>query len=169
MQRIQSLRILPLPCHTAKQKKITDHLSFEELSAILQERLDFFGGVRDHVVGMEDGIYIECIKQLGDRPFRWTSLHWWASKAVLLDMVKRWNETLEKICDEREIVGPLRESVRARHCAAPFAPCGNPNCNQIETNVKECQKCANCELVAYCSRECQKGCWKDHKVRCVTA
>ena len=77
---------------------------------------------------------------------------------MLLDMVKRWSEALEEVCDERGIVRSLRESVRARRCATPFATCGNSNCNQVETKVKEYQKCANGKRVAYRSRECQKEC-----------
>lgn len=37
---------------------------------------------------MGHGLYVECIKLLGDLPFRRTSLHWWNSKAILLEMVK---------------------------------------------------------------------------------
>ena len=43
------------------------------------------------------------------------------------------------------------------------------NCAILEPAGVKFSKCARCEAVAYCSRECQRQHWKTHKVSCVKA
>ena len=44
-----------------------------------------------------------------------------------------------------------------------FLPCGNGNC---ATSNPGLQRCLRCKSVSYCSGECQKNHWKDHKMEC---
>jgi len=40
------------------------------------------------------------------------------------------------------------------------------NCYTLTSNSQPLQRCAGCQLVAYCSRNCQKNDWKKHKIFC---
>ena len=106
------------------------------------------------------------IKHLEGELLPWTSLHWRFPKAELLVMVKRWNIALKKYCDEAEMTSSHRKSVIEDNRATPYAPCGNANCANIETKVKEFNKCSRCKMIAYCSSECQRKGWKIHKESC---
>ncbi|KAL4254243.1 MYND-type zinc finger protein samB [Abortiporus biennis] len=46
----------------------------------------------------------------------------------------------------------------------------NSRCNFCFKNVGRAnlKKCAQCQMVRYCSKECQKSAWKTHKPRCLT-
>ncbi|KAL8743402.1 MAG: hypothetical protein Q9190_004236 [Brigantiaea leucoxantha] len=41
-----------------------------------------------------------------------------------------------------------------------------PTCDGCGKTVERLQTCGGCGLVRYCSRECQKGAWKGHKMLC---
>ena len=41
------------------------------------------------------------------------------------------------------------------------------NCSNCKMPSKDLKKCANCGQVRYCSRECQKKHWKEHKPSCL--
>jgi hypothetical protein len=45
--------------------------------------------------------------------------------------------------------------------------CGNPGC--IYTWTPNMKKCGGCKLVSYCSAQCQKAAWKEHKAKCGAA
>ena len=96
----------------------------------------------------------------------WSNQHWRLPKAELLYLVKQWNIGLEKCCEKKGLTGPARESFIEKNCATPYAACGNASCTNIETEVKEFCKCSKCKSIAYCSRECQRKGWKDHKESC---
>jgi hypothetical protein len=40
-------------------------------------------------------------------------------------------------------------------------PCSNSGCEKVST-----KKCSGCEEVGYCSQQCQKLNWPDHKAAC---
>ncbi len=42
-------------------------------------------------------------------------------------------------------------------------------CAHCKEEKKKMKKCARCQVVYYCSRECQKKDWKNHKKCCVRA
>ncbi|KAF4611704.1 hypothetical protein D9613_004045 [Agrocybe pediades] len=44
--------------------------------------------------------------------------------------------------------------------------CSRPTCDEKETYVTEFKRCAACHLVSYCSPECQKRDWENHKEAC---
>lgn len=45
----------------------------------------------------------------------------------------------------------------------PYKMCGNPDCEVYSNRMK---KCSVCESKRYCSTECQKKHWKEHKKVC---
>jgi len=98
-----------------------------------------------------------------DLSFCWKDVHWTLPKAELLKRVSEWNEALEQYCDNIGLNGSEREDVIKLHTASEYAPCGNGNCDKMETSVKQFKKCSRCFSVAYCSPACQKADWKYHK------
>ena len=59
---------------------------------------------------------------------------------------------------------PLRKSPRCAECKKFLADPSNGEPKSDE--VKELQKCSNCNIVQYCSRECQRKNWNIHKEPC---
>jgi hypothetical protein len=51
-----------------------------------------------------------------------------------------------------------------------FAGSASPNeCRVCHKNFEKVLKCSQCRVAIYCSNECQKKDWQDHKVECLTA
>ena len=64
--------------------------------------------------------------------------------------------------------GPSAAASNALVVAAAAAkPKGNAGC-AICSNSTARFRCSRCDLVAYCSAECQKKDWKEHKLTCLT-
>eukprot|EP00741_Cyanophora_paradoxa_P015327 tig00000194_g14795.t1 len=62
-------------------------------------------------------------------------------------------------------------SRQARAVAQSLRVCGNasrrrPGCVPHEPRPQAFSKCSGCKQVWYCSAECQKAAWKEHKPRC---
>jgi hypothetical protein len=127
-----------------------------------------YTGVRNRVHDMDPDVFAGCLERI-DNGFFWTDVHWEIEKAELLIRVKEWNEALNKFCDDRRLTGSKRKSTIEKHQATPYAPCGNPRCNKVETKVKEYLKCSRCKAIAFCSRECQRDAWTIHKKSCIPA
>src|SRR5262249_25588097 len=51
---------------------------------------------------------------------------------------------------------------------APLARCYNKQCSKTETQGGEFKLCAKCRIARYCSADCQRLAWKDHKAVCGT-
>mmetsp|Transcript_37986 Transcript_37986/g.68399 ORF Transcript_37986/g.68399 Transcript_37986/m.68399 type:complete len:152 (-) Transcript_37986:478-933(-) len=102
-----------------------------------------------------------------DNSIRWNDIHWNIPKPELLKRVAKWNEALEKYCDDEGLASLEREEVIKLHTASPLAPCANLNCENMETKVKEFSRCSRCLSVAYCSRACSKEDYPVHKTRCM--
>jgi hypothetical protein len=134
-------------------------------SLMLKQMCSRYGGVRDRVADMDPDVYAGCMERI-DNEFYWSDVHWGLEKAELLTRVKEWNEALCKFCDDRGLTGSERQSAIEMHQATPYAPCGNPRCNKVETKVKEYLKCSRCKMIAFCSRECQRDAWTIHKKSC---
>lgn len=45
----------------------------------------------------------------------------------------------------------------------------NENCNYCQKQQVQMKKCSNCNQIKYCSKECQKSDWKQHKTICKTS
>ncbi|KAG7443479.1 uncharacterized protein BT62DRAFT_972461 [Guyanagaster necrorhizus] len=45
-------------------------------------------------------------------------------------------------------------------------PCGACGIGPRQKNVKEFSKCASCKETCYCSKDCQRAHWKEHKALC---
>ena len=115
---------------------------------------------------MDPEVYAGIVERI-EHWFYWRDDHWLLDKVELLKRVEEWNEALESYCNEMEIDGEERNKVYKLHEAIPYAPCGNPSCNNVEVEVKSFTNCAQCRTVAYCSHDCQKAHWKTHKKVCI--
>jgi hypothetical protein len=47
----------------------------------------------------------------------------------------------------------------------PMYKCCNPDCNEMSHKMKKCEKC---KKTRYCSKDCQKANWSDHRINCNT-
>ncbi|GKY92057.1 hypothetical protein MPSEU_000177200 [Mayamaea pseudoterrestris] len=99
--------------------------------------------------------------------FLWNGIFWNADKLELEQRAKEWNEALDAYCDDMGLSGEERDQIVRKHTAIPCAPCGNLACDNWEVTVKEFNRCAKCKAIAYCSRDCQKSHWKQHKRDCM--
>ncbi|KAL3927059.1 MAG: hypothetical protein SGBAC_013236 [Bacillariaceae sp.] len=77
-------------------------------------------------------VYAGCLERIPNC-FFWRDDHWRIDKSELVVRVKEWNEALEQYCDDEGLTSEKRESVVALHKASPFAPCGDPDCDLVET------------------------------------
>jgi len=148
-------------------------------------------GPKTKMTAWDHNVAAGCYDRL-EVPLLWVDVHWHIEESYLLLQANAWNEALAKYCDDMGLTGTEREEVTKLHQASVYAPCANLGCNNIETMVKEYQKCSNCKRVGYvayaniallvmetkthtsfsclnryCSRECQVADWKDHKKKCI--
>jgi hypothetical protein len=64
-----------------------------------------------------------------------------------------------------EFVGTMMEKLSTYHNSVrAFVRCAK--CNILEKSEKEFQKCSRCGLVFYCSKDCQREDWGNHKRVC---
>jgi MYND finger len=110
-------------------------------------------------------VYAGCIDRLDD-PFLWRDVHWDVDRAELLRRTHEWNDALQAYCDDADLVGEERERVFRKHKANPCGPCGHAACPNVESEVREFQRCAKCKRIAYCGRACQKRDWAHHRTVC---
>ncbi|KAK7462883.1 hypothetical protein VKT23_007462 [Stygiomarasmius scandens] len=55
----------------------------------------------------------------------------------------------------------------ASHGGPLFRRCEADGCEKVEgRDIEKMQKCSQCGLIFYCSRECQRSSWKVHKAEC---
>ena len=100
--------------------------------------------------------------------FLWFDTHWALPIAELHTRVEEWNEALTRYLDGRDLSEHDRREIQTLHTATPFAPCANPTCCSIETQVKQFQMCTGCKRVAYCSSTCQADHWMSgHQQHCI--
>ena len=113
-----------------------------------------------------EDVYAGCVERLADF-FVWDDWHAGCNGAELETRVRDWNEALNNYCDDKKITGKAREKVVKDHLASPFAACGNVGgCAAVETTLKEFARCGGCKKISYCSPNCQKAHWKQHKSAC---
>jgi hypothetical protein len=75
---------------------------------------------------------------------------------------------------ERAIMAPLRPLPQGEELHLYFLPCDNPYCSGVvalsEFDGRDrLQKCSRCRAVRYCSSECQRSHWPEHRTVCVPA
>ena len=117
------------------------------------------------------GVYEEIDRMVGPgKCFMWINLHWKLDESELLVRAKEWNAALQSFCSKETswTEEHRREMIRI-HTASPLAPCGCPSCDETERQVKEYKKCSRCRHIAYCSVNCQRNHWREHKKDCLGA
>jgi hypothetical protein len=123
-------------------------------------------GRRNRVKDWDPEVFASVMERI-ENFFPWNDCHWQLDKPELLQRTKEWNNALEQYCNDIGLTGAKREAVVKKHTASPCAPCANPLCSNMEVEPKEFLRCGQCKAVAYCSRECQKKNWKNHKQCCI--
>ncbi len=76
---------------------------------------------------------------------------------------KRGTKKLMKECSKDMDEAGIRESlysIKARQCEA---------CGALDSPGSALRKCTRCTVVYYCSKDCQKRHWKEHRPRCLPA
>lgn len=122
-------------------------------------------GRKSDISSWDPVVYVGCVERIATFFFLY-DVHWSIEKSELLRRVKEWNEALTLYCDDKGLQGAEREAVISKHTASPLARCANPDCEHWEQDVKELQRCSRLRRVAYCSRDCQRSDWKQHKSIC---
>ena len=123
-------------------------------------------GPQCRVASQWDREVVAGVVALIDNEFTWVDTHWAIPVAELHARVEEWNEALCRYLDSCELSEDHRQEVQRRHTASPFAPCANPGCSVIESQVKQFQMCFGCKRVAYCSSACQADHWMSGHQQC---
>ncbi|CAB9521678.1 expressed unknown protein [Seminavis robusta] len=121
---------------------------------------------KSKIMTWDPEVYAGCMERL-DEFFYWNDIHWQLDKGELLKRVKEWNHALNQYCDDKGLQGRQREQIVQCHSASPYAPCANPECTAFESRAKEFGCCPKCKSVSYCSHNCQKSAWREHKKQCL--
>ncbi|KAF5364996.1 hypothetical protein D9758_008095 [Tetrapyrgos nigripes] len=93
------------------------------------------------------------------------------SKIESYDSMREWNAHVDRyiatIPDPRPRIEIEIQSKIGPHGGPLYRFCEAKGCNKVEgRELEKMQGCAGCHLVFYCSRECQKRDWKEHKTEC---
>jgi MYND finger len=126
-------------------------------------------GPKCRVASWDPKVYAGCLERLADDDddfFLWTDLHWKVDTSELVRRARAWNTALKKCCLCMGLEGEEKAHVLAMHKADPCAPCGRVGCDAFKKQPKEFQRCSRCKLIAYCSPECQKLDWTEHRKMC---
>jgi hypothetical protein len=76
---------------------------------------------------------------------------------------------VSEIIDEKEWNTHMRSENRQKFQSTR---CSNPGCagpKQDEGKKVKSRHCSRCRVVRYCSQECQRAAWKEHKLNCSPA
>jgi hypothetical protein len=93
------------------------------------------------------------------------------SESGMKKMAKEFLKMRKKIIEESGYAAKV--AVRAdtsdkraaeQHAACSLAICAY--CSEVEPCLNRYKKCSQCRLVKYCSVDCQRKHWKDHKISC---
>lgn len=116
---------------------------------------------------LDNNILADIVMCMEKDWFIWNDLHWPLKKSEVILRTKEWNEALQQYCNNKGLVGEEREQIVQTYTASPFAPSGNPSCDNVEKEVKGFAKCSRCKEIGYCSHACQKNHWPNHKKMCL--
>lgn len=134
--------------------------------ALWEQMLDSIDPDRISIIRKWDrAVWVDVMERI-ERYFVWNDLHWSLSKSELCARTEEWNAAVSQYCSDKELVDDDKDNIIKMYTVSSCARCANPDCSNIECNVKEYPKCSRCEKVAYCSRDCQAKHWKKHKLRC---
>ncbi|KAL0573050.1 hypothetical protein V5O48_008909 [Marasmius crinis-equi] len=87
------------------------------------------------------------------------------SKRFPKDLLEMWTQLRDQAL-RRASIGKF-EDESFRFPLSPQKLCGNPQCGQESLNlVHPFKRCVGCLSELYCSRECQKSAWKQHREKC---
>jgi hypothetical protein len=117
-----------------------------------------------------------------DRCFRWALRHPtndfmcarpWRKNGECLKRRDEWNSIVDDYVSRRAELGDNRSDEEIARLnkvnwqgSANWKHCGNPECSIEEVEPMSFQSCSRCAIVCYCSRDCQKAHWKQHKPEC---
>ncbi|KAK7465339.1 hypothetical protein VKT23_005318 [Stygiomarasmius scandens] len=98
----------------------------------------------------------------------------WEGKLSKLEGNKRmqeWNAAvdryIETASDPRKRIDIEIEAKIGPHGGPLYRRCETEDCDKVEgRDIEKLQACAQCRLVYYCSKTCQKIGWKEHKAEC---
>jgi MYND finger len=127
---------------------------------------------KSELLSWDPAVYHGCLERLErdeDDLFMWTDLHWHLEEPELLRRASAWNNPLRAYCRDKGFKGEERARVLEKHRANLCAPCGRVGCDALEREPKEFQRCSRCKAIGYCSRECQKKDWAEHRMNCIEA
>jgi hypothetical protein len=124
-----------------------------------------------------------------DRCFRWALRHlandfmcarpWRKNGKYIIpktECIRRkneWNLIVDEYISKKVELGDKRSDEEIARLnkvnwkgSANWKHCGNPECSHEEVEPMSYLACSQCDMVCYCSRECQKAHWKQHKREC---
>ncbi|GFH53160.1 hypothetical protein CTEN210_09636 [Chaetoceros tenuissimus] len=134
--------------------------------ALWEQMLDSIDPDKISIVRKWDrAVWVDIMERI-ERYFVWNDLHWSLSKSELCARTDEWNAAVTQYCSDKELADDDKDNIIKMYTVSSCARCANPDCSNVECNVKEYAKCSRCEKVAYCSRDCQAKHWKKHKLRC---
>ncbi|THV06566.1 hypothetical protein K435DRAFT_773245 [Dendrothele bispora CBS 962.96] len=85
--------------------------------------------------------------------------------------MQEWNAAVDEYIktpgDTRNRIDIEIEAKIGPHGGPLYRHCEAEECSIVEgRDIQKLQGCSQCRLVFYCSKECQKSGWKEHKTEC---
>ncbi|KAF5364887.1 hypothetical protein D9758_008106 [Tetrapyrgos nigripes] len=145
-----------------KADSFADHV-MRKKARITMRHLKAIG--RDHEM---DPAFLYPMEFSNFMPRPWAGL---LSKVEYYDRMREWNKIVDQyiatVPDSRTRIEIEIQSKIGPHGGPLYRFCEAEGCKTAEgRDLEKIQGCAGCQLVFYCSKECQKSGWKEHKTEC---